>query len=353
MVGAELCKGAPVYLAFPSKGLSGVLVAKTLIDELGLPLVGELAARGFTTAVRVHHGVASHICRLYGDARIAVVVSELQMDAVTAHACSDAVRLWCERRGSRLVLASEGLPDEVQLDLEEDEKVDQELVVQKLIETLHLDDDSEDGEKKRAAHHRRRHAHALRHHAAHVRAGKEGKEGKEGKDSGGDKKKKGAKVEVEEEGDDAANDDGWEDAESSAPPSPEARVAKRNSVKAAGRTLFLTTSAEIDKSLLALGLHRIKNAIVAGVTGVLFAEAGTTDDLDVALIVAKYHPLLGDARAALAILDAIVGLVKTVTLQVKYSELKEHANAMEFRVKKGLGKMSKAAQGKAPTGMYM
>jgi hypothetical protein len=105
--GATRCQGVSIVEGFPSKGLASNLVAKTIVDELKLPLVGEIASLGYTSSIRISHGNPMHATRIYGDERIVVFVSELLVDDEVAYAMAQAVIDFAQRHAAPWILCVE------------------------------------------------------------------------------------------------------------------------------------------------------------------------------------------------------------------------------------------------------
>ena len=108
--GVEVCKGAPVMEAFPIVGVTGVLAAQYIIDQLSLPLVGVVDPSDGTPTAVVMKSQPGPAIRLYGNDKLVVWISETKLTDKTTRAIVQMILSFAERHESSAIYCVEGVP---------------------------------------------------------------------------------------------------------------------------------------------------------------------------------------------------------------------------------------------------
>eukprot|EP00163_Fabomonas_tropica_P028383 TRINITY_DN575_c0_g1_i1.p1 TRINITY_DN575_c0_g1~~TRINITY_DN575_c0_g1_i1.p1 ORF type:complete len:336 (+),score=106.36 TRINITY_DN575_c0_g1_i1:132-1139(+) len=200
---AEACMGTCVVEGFPSKGLTSTLVAKHLVNELNLPLVGEVSSDAFPPMCRVTTRFPGLPVRVYGDKRITVFLSEMQPHGVLAHAMADVVFYWAREYKAPLIVTAESLAKEIKL--KDDVEVNEENILELLAKGM-----EESDKNKKKSHDKKKGASHVKHPATRKKPGMPGSKVKIG---GKVKSKDHMSKAKAQDDDDGQSSEGWEDVE--------------------------------------------------------------------------------------------------------------------------------------------
>lgn len=103
--------GAPVLEASPAVGHVSMLAAKYLVDTMALPLCGFVSSPAFPPGCAISLGQPSTPLRIFGDARLVVVRSELRLPIQYQQQLIAAIADFCTRHASSMIFVMEGKPD--------------------------------------------------------------------------------------------------------------------------------------------------------------------------------------------------------------------------------------------------
>lgn len=109
------CDGATIYEGIPSdtENLSlTAMIAHFIIEQLQLPIIGEIYSRSLKPTCVVERGAASHSVRIYGNKQVVVFISEYDLSEETENDLSSAILDFAERHKCRLILSCKGLDSE-------------------------------------------------------------------------------------------------------------------------------------------------------------------------------------------------------------------------------------------------
>jgi predicted ATP-grasp superfamily ATP-dependent carboligase len=90
---------------------------------------------------------------------------------------------------------------------------------------------------------------------------------------------------------------------------------------------------------------------MSGVTGLVLAEAAVAVGVEAIALVGRHHPMLSDARAAVACLEVISRLVPGAGLAG--GQLTRRAEKLERKIHRAVSDMTRTSRRRAPQSMYM
>jgi len=112
--GCDAVRGAAILEGFAE---SSATVARFVIDELHLPLVGEvISPASFPPVAVLGSGIVGGGVRIFGDGRVCVIVSEFKVEnGPIAHAIATALSDFAARHASRGIFCVEGVKEKLEL----------------------------------------------------------------------------------------------------------------------------------------------------------------------------------------------------------------------------------------------
>lgn len=125
------CNGAVVLEGVPSEGLPASIAAQYLVDELGLPLIGEIRGYAEDPVCVVRWSQPSHGLQIYGNQSIVVFTALTAPPPSVALALAPAIFDFARRHQCPHVVTFEGIQE--QLSIEVDDPSD-EVAIMNLIE---------------------------------------------------------------------------------------------------------------------------------------------------------------------------------------------------------------------------
>lgn len=319
--GVGACRGVPIVEGFPAdgSGLSSSLAANYLVTQLDLPLVGEVLSEAFPSLGVVSRYTASSGCRIYGDERLVVFVTDFQIkeEDGAASVLADLVEAifdFADRHGSGLILTAEGLARKSSIK-KSDYETQEELLMAMMQQLGDDDADEEKAEMKAALEEKMREA-ALEKLAER----EESDASPDSASSPGDKKKgKGHKKKKKKrkKGSDDSDDSDDEPED--------------------GEIRFVCNDADFAQRMKALGHLPLREGMLKGVTGGIIARASTASQT-VVCVLSPYDEALPDASATVPIIqcfDAILG----DGIAVDTTDLEREVHRIERELRKAIEEM--------------
>ena len=324
--GVECVKGVPIVEGFPASGLSSSLAANYLVSELDLPLVGEIVSDAFPALGVVSRYAASSGCRIYGDERLAVFVSDYKIKeeegAVSVLAdIVDAVLDFANRHGSKLIITAEGLARTSSIK-KSDYETQEELLAAMLEQMGDHAGEEEQEEIKAAIEERMREAalEKLRlreeEEAKGSGSGSPDSAASGGGDAGAKKKRKSKKKKKK----------GAEDSDSESDEEPED-----------GEIRFVCNDSELALRMKALGHRPLREGMLSGVTGGIIARASTTKQT-VVCVLSPYDEALPDASATVPIIECIDAILGD-DIVIDTLDLEREVRRIERELRKAIEEM--------------
>jgi len=108
-------KNAPVLVAFQDEAETAYTVAKTLVEQLQLPLIGEVKSRSFPPMTIVCNGQVTGPMRVYGDARLVVILASFNVKGDMAHDITQLIFNFIDRHELSHVISVEGVKQKLEL----------------------------------------------------------------------------------------------------------------------------------------------------------------------------------------------------------------------------------------------
>eukprot|EP00009_Paramoeba_aestuarina_P002073 CAMPEP_0201513202 /NCGR_PEP_ID=MMETSP0161_2-20130828/5310_1 /ASSEMBLY_ACC=CAM_ASM_000251 /TAXON_ID=180227 /ORGANISM="Neoparamoeba aestuarina, Strain SoJaBio B1-5/56/2" /LENGTH=415 /DNA_ID=CAMNT_0047909329 /DNA_START=20 /DNA_END=1267 /DNA_ORIENTATION=+ len=302
---SEACKGAIIFDGFPSKGLSAAMISKFFIKCMNLPLVGFIKSNMLPVIGRVADSQPSYPLRVYGNSRIVVFTSELPCPSEISPSIVDLLYYYQKQINSPFIFCTESLPQKIEaLDVE---VPDQESLTQSGLF---------------------RFVEELAEVPAGVRPPPKGVVGvvedDKGKGPAAGSKMTAAKAS--------------EYFGSSLHASMSVPVAE---------VMYITNEQEVSDKLRKMGYLPIKNAVVGNITGCLLAEAPFSD-CSVVCLVAKYNPIMSDARASTLLVKLMADVANADWLN-DFEVLEHKVDLIEKQIKKSIKEMGKSSKRNAPS----
>jgi predicted ATP-grasp superfamily ATP-dependent carboligase len=110
------CDGAVIFEGFPSGGEEQlslcVMVAHYLIEQLQLPLIGEITSSAYQPVAVVEKGAASHSIRIYGNKHLVVFTSEFPLSEEGENDLVASIMDFAGRHKSPLIVSVKSLDGE-------------------------------------------------------------------------------------------------------------------------------------------------------------------------------------------------------------------------------------------------
>mmetsp|Transcript_19503 Transcript_19503/g.27206 ORF Transcript_19503/g.27206 Transcript_19503/m.27206 type:complete len:313 (+) Transcript_19503:59-997(+) len=117
------CTGATLICGFPSGvSLTSVLVTNYISDQLKLPVIGDIVSEHIQPRCYVENDKASNACRILGDNRIVLILSEYQMNERLMNNMISAILDFSQRWKIASIVTIEGLPIQGSTEKEADSK---------------------------------------------------------------------------------------------------------------------------------------------------------------------------------------------------------------------------------------
>mmetsp|Transcript_17629 Transcript_17629/g.27598 ORF Transcript_17629/g.27598 Transcript_17629/m.27598 type:complete len:420 (-) Transcript_17629:80-1339(-) len=296
--GIHDCKNAVIFEGLPSKGLASVLISRFLIKGLELPLIGVFVSDLLPSLCRVADFQATSPCCVYGNSKVVVITGELPMSAEIAPIMTDMVLFLQNKLDSPFIFCAESIPKDIkEMDVDLDKEISEADLV-KLIQDLCVDPKKDALEKKKE---------------------------KEEQDKGSlavASKFFGSDIET----------------------------LTNKSGKEAAEIMYITNDEATSTKLKDFGFLPVRNAVVGNVTGHLIAES-VMSPAKVVCLVARYNPVLSDARASVMLCRTMGLLVETELnkegngdgKETKWLEdyewLEKKADKIEKQIKKSVKEM--------------
>jgi len=328
-IGVEALKGAPLVEGFASVGMSSALAAGYLVEALGLPQVADIISDDFPAIGDVTKYKMGSGCRIYGDKRLAVIVSDFKIsdsNPTLQRSLVAAIYDFAYRHKCKFMVTVEGLRDN------EDEDGGNG-ISEGPEHAGGDDDDDEDG------------------------GGRPPQQPLKVKlDLNSDKKKKSKKKKTEEKKADASDEDKSKDAGAKKDGAAEGGATSKKSLtrkksKDKGESgkeqgsgdeeegnaemlWYISTDPVLSKKTSDMGYGPLKDAIITGVSGGIISEACTSTLPVIALI--SDSTSISDVENAVSIVQIIDNLlgrdkIDTQKLEAEIKRIKEEIDkAVEF-----------------------
>lgn len=380
-------EGALIVEGFPAEGVGSILTAQFLVESLKLPLVGDVDSPSFPPVCSVKNFVPAPGCRIYGDRRIVVFVTEYMLSPAVAKNIADAILEFARRHRCRGILTLDGYPVKSLEDGDESDGADQ------TSQPAHLDE----AEKPQAHGAGPEQAHP--EHAAGAghpqrtpdekdeEVQRNGSSVKEDREQEDDDDQEEDKDEDEDEDDDLINhlnigigrglrggsigmarggggdedDDEDDDAVGTnlaATESPEEVMAELQKASqqlerqlTASHVKFLTNSETFGDMCLSFRHRPLKDGFIQGSTGAFVSNLLLTDDVNLLCLLTPYHPLLTDTKGCLLISKTILKLIGLET-DIDMSKLESRVRKLEEKIKIAIERLTGPSSQTAPQSMY-
>lgn len=109
--GVAACEGAPVIVGLPGSGLASAVASGYLSKQLGLPVVAVMRVPSLQPQGVVINSVPYQSLRIYGNEKLVVIQSELQVNkGAMVHNLIAAILDFCGRHSSRTLISIDGIP---------------------------------------------------------------------------------------------------------------------------------------------------------------------------------------------------------------------------------------------------
>ncbi len=289
--GIEKCEGSVMLEGFSGPGQAGLLAVTYIIEQLKLPLVGDVTCSKFAPLAVQRKGVPSNGIAIYGNEKITCVLSELEIDfPEVANNVIDGIIDLARRLKCPQLISTDGIPDL-----------------------------SDAGKKQRLS------LKISRANSAEEEGGDDWEDVEEGEE--GD----------EGEGEELALDD--EDGEDKVPQTKEEFIQMIEDATKNEKIYFVTNEEGLGDRMLSLNCEPLPDSNHEGtITGGILARLPFIDFPIIVLFASLNKYLEVGLRAALRIINTLDRLVAK-DLLIDTSELQKNAKDLEQKVKTLLQKI--------------
>jgi len=345
-IGVDSVNGAPLVEGFASIGMSSALAAGYLVEALNLPQVADIVSDDFPALGVVTQYKMGSGCRIYGDSRLAVIVSDFKIadsNPILQRSLVAAIYDFAYRHECKFMVTVEGLRDNDDEESgglegvpepggEDDEDGGDRKSQQPLKVKLDLSSDQKKKSKKKKTDDKKKDGDAPK--------SKDGAAKKDDKDAdatagGADssarskspKHKKKKSKDKDESGKEHGSGDEEEDDE---------------------MLWFISTDLGLSKKAAEMGYRPLKDAIITGVSGGIISEA-CTSTLPVIALISDSSSLsdVENATSIVQIIDNLLGraVIDTKKLEAEIKRIKEQIDkAVEYIQSATRDKHKEAAQ---------